>query len=324
MIFKTEDEVRAAIVKRAESWIGSKENDGSHKPIIDLYNSYTPLPVGYKMKYTDPWCAAFGSVVAIEENFTDIIPPECSCSRQIALFKKLNCWVEDDKYIPKPADYIYYDWQDSGIGDNIGDPDHVGIVVSNTNNTIKVIEGNIRDSVGYRYININGKYIRGYGTPNYASKVTKEEEKPSQQEEVYVVKKGDTLSSIAKQFNTTYQKIAEYNNLKNINLIYPGQKLRIPPKEPSIVLGPGYTVIKNPYSMPIVNISIGSHDQGVKWAQFALYKAGYGFGDLGSFVSGVFDDKTMNAVIKFQVVNHLPANGIIDTATRNALKKVTQ
>lgn len=43
----------------------------------------------------------------------------------------------------------------------------------------------------------------------------------------YIVKKGDTLSAIAKRYNTTYQKIASDNGIKNPNLIYPGQKLVI-------------------------------------------------------------------------------------------------
>ena len=43
----------------------------------------------------------------------------------------------------------------------------------------------------------------------------------------YIVKSGDTLSSIAAKFGTTYQKIARYNNISNPNLIYPGQKLVI-------------------------------------------------------------------------------------------------
>lgn len=44
---------------------------------------------------------------------------------------------------------------------------------------------------------------------------------------IYNVKKGDTLSKIAKQYNTTYQKIAKDNNIANPNLIYPGQQLKI-------------------------------------------------------------------------------------------------
>lgn len=44
---------------------------------------------------------------------------------------------------------------------------------------------------------------------------------------IYIVKKGDTLSGIAKKYNTTYQKIAKDNNITNPNLIYPNQKLVI-------------------------------------------------------------------------------------------------
>lgn len=44
---------------------------------------------------------------------------------------------------------------------------------------------------------------------------------------VYTVKPGDTLSGIAKKYNTTYQKLAKKNNIANPNLIYPGQQIRI-------------------------------------------------------------------------------------------------
>lgn len=43
----------------------------------------------------------------------------------------------------------------------------------------------------------------------------------------YVVKRGDTLSSIAKKYGTTYQKIAKDNGIANPNKIYAGQKLII-------------------------------------------------------------------------------------------------
>lgn len=46
-------------------------------------------------------------------------------------------------------------------------------------------------------------------------------------ETIYIVKSGDTLSAIAKKYNTTYQKIAKDNNISNPNLIYPNQKLVI-------------------------------------------------------------------------------------------------
>ena len=43
----------------------------------------------------------------------------------------------------------------------------------------------------------------------------------------YTVKRGDTLSGIAKKYGTTYQEIARKNGIKNPNLIYAGQKLLI-------------------------------------------------------------------------------------------------
>jgi membrane-bound lytic murein transglycosylase D len=48
--------------------------------------------------------------------------------------------------------------------------------------------------------------------------------------EIYVVQKGDSLSSIAAKFGTTARKIGDYNKLQNINTLFVGQKLRIPPK----------------------------------------------------------------------------------------------
>lgn len=44
---------------------------------------------------------------------------------------------------------------------------------------------------------------------------------------VYVVKKGDSLSIIASKHKTTAAKLAKLNNLKNPDLIYIGQKLKI-------------------------------------------------------------------------------------------------
>lgn len=47
-------------------------------------------------------------------------------------------------------------------------------------------------------------------------------------EKTYTVVSGDTLSGIASKYGTTYQKLAEYNGISNPNLIYPGQKIKIP------------------------------------------------------------------------------------------------
>ena len=41
----------------------------------------------------------------------------------------------------------------------------------------------------------------------------------------YIAKEGDTLSQIAKDYDTTVEKIAEHNKIKNINEIKEGQVL---------------------------------------------------------------------------------------------------
>lgn len=155
------------IIKKATEWLGYNEADGSHKQIVDIYNALRPLPRGYKVKYTDSWCATFVSAVAIKCNATDIIPLECSCGQMINLAKNMGIWVENDSYTPSPGDIIMYDWADSGKGDNTGWADHVGYVVSVNNGQIKVVEGNLNNSVTYREIAVNGRFIRGYICPKY-------------------------------------------------------------------------------------------------------------------------------------------------------------
>nr|WP_305955393.1 LysM domain-containing protein [Klebsiella grimontii] len=43
--------------------------------------------------------------------------------------------------------------------------------------------------------------------------------------QTHVVQYGETLSSIATKYGTTYQALAQRNGLSNPNLIYPGQVL---------------------------------------------------------------------------------------------------
>lgn len=155
------------VVGQAKAWLGKNEKDGSHKEIIDVYNSHKPLARGYKVKYTDAWCATFVSAVAIQLGYTDIMPTECSCNKMIELYKKLGAWVENENRVPNPGDILFYDWEDDGKGDNTGRSDHVGIVERVVGDTITVIEGNYKNSVKRRNIRVNGKNIRGYGVPKY-------------------------------------------------------------------------------------------------------------------------------------------------------------
>ncbi len=235
----TEQELRNKVVQTARGYLGSKEADGTHKKIIDGYNAHKPLARGYLVKYTDAWCATFVSFIGIVCGLTDIMPTECGCGAMIDLYKKKGRWQENDAHRPQPADIIMYDWDDNGVGDCTGYPEHVGIVKEVNGNTITVIEGNMNDAVGERTLQVNGRFIRGYCLPDYASKASgvpsasvpsgnPSSGSTSSAEQVYTVRAGDTLSKIAEKYGTTYQKLASYNGIANPNKINVGQKIKIP------------------------------------------------------------------------------------------------
>lgn len=154
-------------VKLAKAWLGKNEKDGTHKEIIDIYNSQKKLPRDYKVKYTDPWCATFITALFVKLNAVDMIYPECSCGKMIEGLKAKGVFIEDDSYVPNVGDLVFYDWNDNGVGDNTGWADHVGIVSQVINASFSVIEGNKSNAVGTRICNVNQKHIRGYAVPKY-------------------------------------------------------------------------------------------------------------------------------------------------------------
>lgn len=160
---------RNEMVQLATSWLGKNEKDGSFKMIIDIYNGHNPKARGITMLYNWAWCACTWSALAIKLGYTDIIPIEISCGELIEAAKKMGCWNESDSYVPLPGDAVLYDWDDNGKGDNLGWPDHVGIVdyCNPDSGYFTVIEGNYSNSVKKRTVSINGKFIRGFITPKY-------------------------------------------------------------------------------------------------------------------------------------------------------------
>ena len=174
----TEKELRQKVVSTALAWLGTRENTAKHLEMLAIYNAQRPLPRGTRMLSSWPWCAAFVSTVSLQCGLRDIMPTECGCPSMIRLYQELGRWIEDDAYVPSPADVIFYDWQDSGVGDNVGQSDHVGIVVGCTDGMMTIIEGNCDNAVKLRQIAVNARYIRGYGVPDFASKADGEEPQP--------------------------------------------------------------------------------------------------------------------------------------------------
>ena len=169
---------RDDFVKIAESYMGARRGNARHKEILMYYNKIRPLPRGYNVQTADPWCAAFVSAMAYKAGMTDY-PFECSCGRMVKAFQSKGQWIEDDKHIPEKGEIVFYDWSDDknfSSTDNKGAPNHVGICVMSKAGVITVIEGNMgaRSEVGYRYVDVNGRYIRGFGVPVFKDSKPKE------------------------------------------------------------------------------------------------------------------------------------------------------
>lgn len=68
---------------------------------------------------------------------------------------------------------------------------------------------------------------------------------------IYIVQRGDTLNQIANEFGTTAIAIAKENNIRNINLIFVGQRLIIPTNRYDL----NHTIYKIQYGDTLYSIS---------------------------------------------------------------------
>lgn len=174
---------RDDIIRVAKSYIGAVGGSMAHSDILHFFNSVKPQ--GYTAKKNDPWCSEFVSACAIQafgkKTAVKYFPLSASCPMMITRAKQMGIWKESDSFKPKKGDFILYDWDDSGKGENKNSPDHVGIVESVKDGVITVIEGNYGDKVKRRKIAVNGKYIRGFVIPHYEQiKAPAVEKKPLQ------------------------------------------------------------------------------------------------------------------------------------------------
>lgn len=162
---------RVKVLKIMKSWVGAKQGGKTHKMIIDTFNSIKPLPDGWAMTYTAPWCATTVSAAFHKAGYDKIFPSSANCVTMVNKAKKMGIWVENDGFTPRPGDIILYDWDDSGKGDNKGNPDHVGMVEKVVGSTITVIEGNkgVPSACARRTMHVDGRYIRGYIVPKYTT-----------------------------------------------------------------------------------------------------------------------------------------------------------
>ena len=336
---------RAYFVNVAEGYLGYKESDGSHKKIIDIYNAKTPLPVSYKVSYTDAWCATYVSAMAIVAGLADtIIPRECGCGRYIDLCKNMGIWHENENYIPTAGDIVLYDWDDGSnyaSTDNTGGADHIGIVQKVVGNTIYVIEGNYSDSVKVRQIAVNGRYLRGFAIPNYVSlksmpdKIISTPSSPAQNQSTPTLRSGSSgayvrvlqtrLIELGYSCGTAgadgdfgaatlaaVKSFQQKNNLSVDGVV--GEKTWAALNSDSAIKNTSANATTKVVS-GYPTLRYGSSGAYVKTLQTTLNSLGYNCGS----VDGKFGVKTLAAVKSFQRAKGLVEDGIAGSKTWAAL-----
>jgi len=339
---------RAYFVSVCEQYLGYKEADGSHKKIIDIYNGKTPLPVGYKVTYSDAWCATYVSAMAIVAKLADtIIPRECGCGRYIDLCKELGIWHENENYIPTAGDIALYDWDDGSnyaSTDNTGGADHIGVVQKVVGTTIYVIEGNYSDSVKVRQIQVNGRYLRGFAIPKYGSLTTlpptglaQTNNTSSSASSAYpTLRSGSSNSTYVKKLQTRLIELGYSCGSSGVDGDFGAATLaavKLFQQKNNLVVdgivGPktwsalnSSSAVKNTSTSSTSKIASGyptlrngASGTYVKTLQATLNSLGYNCGS----VDGKFGAKTLAAVKKFQKAKGLTVDGIVGPKTWSAL-----
>lgn len=91
------------------------------------------------------------------------------------------------------------------------------------------IQGRVDMNIAYKDYPaiIRATGLNGFGKATAQPKPERSSRSEPARETIYTVKKGDTLSKIATMFKTTVNKLVQINKIKNPNLIFPGQKIKI-------------------------------------------------------------------------------------------------
>lgn len=324
----TESQLRQKVANVANSYIGTTEGSTKHKEILSIYNAQKPLPVGYAMKSNDAWCAAFTSAVWLKVGIAAYTGTECGCGRFIDVAKKLNIWTENDAYIPKIGDAVIYDWNDNGIGENTDGADHIGIVTKASSTGFTVTEGNMGDGyVGVRDMNVNGRYIRGFITPNYtaiakkvAGIITPDNNISTPINTTSSSTKTNIGVSAVKQIqtwlNTTYRTgltvDGAYGPKTKTALVKALQTELNRQFDAGLVVDGIYGNLTN---NAIVNIQYGDQGNITRILQGLLICNGYSTNGF----DGIFGNGTRNAVIAYQKANGLSQDGIAGKNTFSSL-----
>lgn len=198
--------------------MAKKEADVCHS-IIKAYKNKITLPVFYDWEYDSARYAKNNGVTPTKKLVTDMT---IAFMDRIKSYGYKTGYYTNIDYMKNMYDYNRVKGYDLWMAYyNNEKPDYECTIQQYTSTgRVGGFSGNL---------DLNWMY-KSYGKTAPTKPATQEKTETKKTETVYTVKSGDTLSSIANKYGTTYQNLAKYNNIKDPNKIYTGQKIKIPGK----------------------------------------------------------------------------------------------
>jgi hypothetical protein len=230
-----------------------------------------------------PWCQSFVSWCAFTSGLDPKKYPKSASTVAAAdFFKKNDRWADARNDDPTPGDWIYFDFPDDGVN-RIS---HVGLCVKNNGDgTIQVIEGNTSGTAkgDQRNGGMCVEKTRAYVKNN----------------------KLKLMNAVVGWGRPAYAGEENLPLLSKVGSSDAPVKASKPVVAKPVVAAPA-----KPAIAAFKPLKVGSKGQGVKNVQSLLkIKA-----------DGVFGAGTANAVKDFQKKSKLPATGVVDKSTFDALK----
>lgn len=120
----------------------------------------------YGYNHRVEWCAVFVSYIANQNGILNTkVPKFVWVKVGVDYYKEKKLLKKPKEYTPKPADIIFFDWNNNGV------IDHVGFVEKVVNNTVYTIEGNVdHKDVRRKKYPLKSSYIYAYGVLDFTDK----------------------------------------------------------------------------------------------------------------------------------------------------------
>lgn len=148
-----------------------------------------------------------------------------SCGTLFDYYKSKGMTVPVDQM--RPGDWVEFTFWNEQKKKYI-EHCHIGVCESFDGKNVTTIDGNTSEAGSQEDGGHVLRRTRGKGCVYGVIRPAYKADKPIQKPKFYTVKKGDTLSRIAMRFNTTVDELMKLNpQIKNPNLIYAGQRIRV-------------------------------------------------------------------------------------------------